>query len=471
MSNVQQSIVDEETALLSDHHDKERKRTPIPKSQLAILLLLLSCELYTGSSILPYINQLIGDLGITGGDNAKVGYYAGLIESLFFVAEAATILQWGRISDCIGRKPVLLIGLMGSVLSMLCFGLSRTFTALVISRSLCGILNGNVGVMKSVLGEFLDATNRAEGFALLPVAWAFGSSVAPAIGGGLARPYDRFPSYFKNDFWREYPYFLSCLGPAIIVFISFLIVLFFFKETLPTRCKPFHSASSITSPEERSEPVPLRKLLTYPVVLSVSNYVTLSFMDIMFTSLLPLFMAMPIELGGLGLTPMAIGYVLGTLGVWTGIFSMLFLARLIRKFGERRLFIAGMLAFSIDFIMLPVINIVARRIGVTWIVWCLLTLSLFLVPIMSMCYSCIYIFITASSPNKHSLGATNGISQTTVSIARAIGPALATSLFSFSVDRNILGGYAVYLVLFTLSCSALLPAVQLPDKPWDENDN
>ena len=110
-------------------------------------------------------------------------------------------------------------------------------------------------------------------------------------------------------------------------------------------------------------------------------------MDIMFTSLLPLFMAMPIELGGLGFTPMAIGYVLGTLGVWTGIFSMLFLARLIRKFGERRLFIAGMLAFSIDFIMLPVINIVARRIGVTWIVWCLLTLSLFLVPIMSMCYS------------------------------------------------------------------------------------
>jgi hypothetical protein len=108
MSNVQQSIVDEETALLSDHHDKERKRTPIPKSQLAILLLLLSCELYTGSSILPYINQvnllyfamaaacsyfnlkLIGDLGITGGDNAKVGYYAGLIVELINKPKAKT---------------------------------------------------------------------------------------------------------------------------------------------------------------------------------------------------------------------------------------------------------------------------------------------------------------------------------------------------------------------------------------------
>jgi MFS family permease len=53
-------------------------------------------------------------------------------DSLFYVAEASTVLQWGRVSDRIGRKPVLLIGLMGTVLSMLCFGLSRTFTALVL---------------------------------------------------------------------------------------------------------------------------------------------------------------------------------------------------------------------------------------------------------------------------------------------------------------------------------------------------
>ena len=58
-----------------------------------------------------------------------------------------------------------------------------------------------------------------------------------------------------------------------------------------------------------------------------------------------------------------------------------------------------------------------------------------------------------------------------VSIARAIGPALATSLFSFSVDRDILGGYALYLILFPLSCVALLPAVRLPVKPWDESNN
>jgi len=93
--------------------------------------------------------QLISELDITGGNEKKVGYYAGLIvnhfvlhliplltphvqESLFFATEALTILQWGRASDYVGRKPVVLIGLIGCTLSMLSFGLSRTFWALVV---------------------------------------------------------------------------------------------------------------------------------------------------------------------------------------------------------------------------------------------------------------------------------------------------------------------------------------------------
>ena len=231
--------------------------------------------------------------------------------------------------------------------------------------------------------------------------------IRPVMGGGLARPYERFPEYFENNFWREYPYFLSGLGPAVIVFISFFIALFFFKEvsrlssalpvsgsylkiqTLTKPRMPFYSASSstITPPEERSEPAPLRNLLTYPVVLSASNYVAFAFMDGMFVALLPLFMARPIELGGLGFSPMVIGYTLGALGIWRALFSMLLFARLLRRFGERRLIIAGTLTFSINFIMLPLINIVGRQAGVTWLVWCLLTFSLSLVAMTDLCYS------------------------------------------------------------------------------------
>jgi len=80
-------------------------------------------------------------------------------------------------------------------------------------------------------------------------------------------------------------------------------------------------------------------------------------------------------------------------------------------------------------------------------------------------------YITASAPNKRSLGATNGLSQTSVSIARAIGPAMSTSLFSLSVRENWLGGYAVFVFFGVLSVFALLIATRLPVDMWEEEDD
>jgi len=73
-------------------------------------------------------------------------------------------------------------------------------------------------------------------------------------------------------------------------------------------------------------------------------------------------------------------------------------------------------------------------------------------------------FITTAAPNKRSLGAVNGLAQTTVSIARAFGPALSTSLFAISVEHNLMGGYAVYLVFILLTGFALSIALCLPEK-------
>lgn len=78
-------------------------------------------------------------------------------------------------------------------------------------------------------------------------------------------------------------------------------------------------------------------------------------------------------------------------------------------------------------------------------------------------------FITASAPS-NSRGTVNGISQTTASISRAIGPALSTSLFSFSVQHNLLGGYAVYAFFFVLSALALFLGLRLPNQVWEEVD-
>ncbi|KAH7908935.1 hypothetical protein BJ138DRAFT_1090416 [Hygrophoropsis aurantiaca] len=114
----------------------KKPKTPLPKAQLGILMFLQLAEPISSMCIYPFINQLVRELNITGGDETKVGYYAGLIicacESIFFATEALTVMRWSRLSDRIGRKPVILIGLSGLCVSMLAFGLSRTFWTLVI---------------------------------------------------------------------------------------------------------------------------------------------------------------------------------------------------------------------------------------------------------------------------------------------------------------------------------------------------
>ncbi|KAF8886144.1 major facilitator superfamily domain-containing protein [Infundibulicybe gibba] len=458
--------IDEETALLSPNEEQQGP-TPFPKTQIAIVLLLQLCEPIMSHSIYPYINQLVSGLDITGGDERKVGYYAGLIESLFFLTEAIMVLQWSRLSDRVGRRPVLLFGLVGASLSMLLFGLSRTFWTLVISRCLCGLLNGNSGIMKSVMGELTNSSNRAQAFSLTPVIWATGVTLGPLIGGIFSRPHERFPTVFGGKFWIDYPYFLPCVVVASFIGFAFTVALLFLKETAPGRRK---RTSTVDHSRARSSerPVALRSLLVYPVLISVSNNVALAFLSAMLYALLPLFFTMPIEIGGLGFKPSTIGYIMGMCGVGSGIFQAIFFARIVRRFGTRGIFVGGIMAFIPIFLLFPVMNTVSRRFGVNIIVWLLIVLVLLLMPLMGMAYGCIFMYITASSPNKHSLGATNGLAQASTSFSRAFGPAISTSLFALSVEKNLLGGYAVYVVLVVISCLAILLAVRLPEKVWAE---
>jgi len=135
-------------------------------------------------------------------------------------------------------------------------------------------------------------------------------------------------------------------------------------------------------------------------------------------------------------------------------------------------FIAAMSAFVPIFLIFPLINWAARGWGSLSLgVWVLIGILIVLVVIMDLGFGAIFIFLTAAAPNQRSLGTTNGLSQTTVSIARAIGPALSTSLFSFSVENRILGGYGVYVAFAALSVCAVYFATYLPTKPWDQHES
>ena len=80
-------------------------------------------------------------------------------------------------------------------------------------------------------------------------------------------------------------------------------------------------------------------------------------------------------------------------------------------------------------------------------------------------------YISSAAPNKRSLGATNGLAQTVVSIQRMIGPAAATALFAFSLENNVMGGNFAYTVLILLVIVGLFASVQLRSSTWGRNDN
>lgn len=126
--------------------------TPLPLKTMCILCIVILSEPISLTILFPFVYFLVKDFGI---ETINIGYYVGYIASAFGIAQFLTSMWWGALSDRIGRRPVLLMGLFGSAMAMVGFGLSTSLLMAVSMRFLCGFLNGNIGVAKCVLVSFL----------------------------------------------------------------------------------------------------------------------------------------------------------------------------------------------------------------------------------------------------------------------------------------------------------------------------
>ncbi|KAG1876635.1 MFS multidrug-resistance DHA1 sub-family [Suillus subalutaceus] len=442
--------LDEETPLLRSEGNALAKKpqTPLPWRQFSMVLVLQIAEPMTSQVISPFAPQLIRDIGITHGDEALVSFYVGLLHSLFFATEALTIFHWSRLSDYIGRKPVLLIGLFGLSLSMFCFGLSKTFWTLVISRCLNGALNGNIGVMKSMVAEMTDSTNMARAWALLPLAWSSGATLGPLIGGGLARPADRFPNIFGgSEFLKKYPYFLPCAVPATVSALSWIVIFLYLNETstpqtnisqlLPWKRRAIVPSPALETPPVSSligdKPVPIRALFVRRVLIATGSYASIALVDVAFRTVQPVFYATPISLGGLGLDTPAIGTILAVQGTSNGVMQILAFAKLHDIMGAKKLWLFAMTC------ALPMIALFPIS-GVVQSIWYLVALQIALTSCTNFAYGVSFIYIAAASPNRASVGATNW--------------------------RQYLGGNLVYCVMVGMVCVATGVGILLPRTMW-----
>jgi len=92
-------------------------------------------------SIFPYVYYMVLSFNITS-DARQIAVYVGAITSAFAFAEFSSGVVWGRISDRIGRKPVLIFGLAGTALSMMVFSFAPSLPVALLGRALGGLLNG-----------------------------------------------------------------------------------------------------------------------------------------------------------------------------------------------------------------------------------------------------------------------------------------------------------------------------------------
>ncbi|KAL2023007.1 hypothetical protein VTK56DRAFT_3917 [Thermocarpiscus australiensis] len=208
------------------------ERPPYPARQLFILALCRICEPIAFMSIFPYIYHMVKDFHLTD-DESKISFYAGMVTSAFTFAEFSTSVFWGRLSDKIGRKPVLLMGMGGTGLSVLLFGVAPNLQVALFARALGGFLNGNIAVLQTTVAELVTVKeHQPRAYAVMPLVWCIGSIVGPVIGGALAKPVENLPSLFApGSVWDRFPYLLPNLFSAVCVSLGVLIGILFLEET------------------------------------------------------------------------------------------------------------------------------------------------------------------------------------------------------------------------------------------------
>ncbi|KIK37063.1 hypothetical protein CY34DRAFT_15950 [Suillus luteus UH-Slu-Lm8-n1] len=301
------------------------------------------------------------------------------------------------------------------------------------------------------------------------------SQVGHYVGilGSLSRPVEGFPDIFwRSELLKTYPYFLPCFISGVFASVTFLVTYLYLKESVPIRAplwelirgffrlsypkppQPLNNVDSgeVNLEEVQSKPLSLRALMTPKVSTVTAIYAITGLFHIAFSTVLPVFYATLIELGGLSLDPPRIGATLATAGVANGIFQMVFHARLHDRFGAKAMHVAGVSSGIPIVILFPVINALARAYWIGLAVWLLVAVQLALTTNLIMYYSCLALFVKAAAPNRASLGATNGIAQLFFAGARITGLASTLSIFSCSMQE----GHDAWLVYYFLMAIAFL---------------
>ncbi|KAJ2819963.1 hypothetical protein FBU31_005365 [Coemansia sp. 'formosensis'] len=399
--------------------------------------------------------------GFNIADSPKdIAFYASLLFSSFAIAQTLTIMYWSRLSDRIGRRPVLLMGLSGNLVSFLLFSVSPSFYIALGARSLNGLLAGNVAVIKSVLAEISDDTNRARMMALLPLVWNVGSVTGSAIGGIFADPARMFPGIFGgNKLFILFPYLLPCLIGSSVTLLGLMVGLFVVKETLVKKSSLVSETTPLLGPKPS-----VRQLMTPTVTSVMLNNAVTSLVISMSDQTYPIFAATSSEDGGLGFDSRDIGYSLAISGLAVFYLQLVVYPRLEHRYGALYCYRLGLALLIPYLLLMPCLSSIAGNVMGLWLM--LVGLLLVRVTGQVLAFTSINLLTVNLAPTREDLGFMNGAQQLAMSGTRVLGPLMGGLAWSWSLKHGLmypLNYHFVWVLCAALTSFSLYLAQGIPD--------
>ena len=377
-------------------------------SPLLIIFLTVFIDLLGFGIIIP----LLPFYAESYGANALT---VGLLSTSYSLMQFIFAPVWGRWSDRIGRRPIILIGLLGSCLSYLTLAVAASLALIFAARILGGIAGANIPTAQAYIADVTTPENRARGMGLIGAAFGLGFIFGPALGGVLTHLGASAPMWTASA----------------LCFANFLAAWFFLPES--------RSPSAIRATAGRLEM--FRRAFTRPkLLLLLSLYFIINAAFSSFESTFALFSERRFAF-----TAANIGYVFALVGVVLALVQGVLVGRVVRAVGEHRLIPAAIAVVAIALAVLPF----SHSVPMLLVACALLALGMgFNNPSLSSMVS------RLTDPNDQ--GGVLGLAQSLGSLGRIVGPAWGGFLFDrFGPTMPYLSAATIMTVAFLVALASL----------------
>jgi MFS family permease len=189
----------------------------VHRPSLGVLFLTVFIDLIGFGMVIPFLSYYAREYHASGvAVGAVVGVYS--IMQFFFAP------VWGRLSDRIGRRPVILISVTASCIGYLLFGFARSLSVLFISRVIAGAGGANIGTAQAYIADITTPENRAKGMGMIGAAFGMGFILGPPLSGFLGE-YGSHHGMHGN--------LLPGIVAASLSFIALIVAFFVLAESRP----------------------------------------------------------------------------------------------------------------------------------------------------------------------------------------------------------------------------------------------